>query len=124
MWAARSGRVSHYVTAGPRGPVAACAAGSGGQLRPPALDDKEGGVRNADVMHFDFLVLGSGIAGLSYALKVAEFGTVAIVTKDTADEGCTQYAQGGVCAVLDGLDSVAAHVHDTVVAGCFLNDSR
>lgn len=73
------------------------------------------------VQQFDFVVIGSGIAGLTYALKVAEYGSVAIITKDAASEGSTRYAQGGVCAVLDGTDSVADHVHDTMVAGGFLN---
>ncbi len=76
------------------------------------------------VHQVDFLVLGSGIAGLTYALKVAEYGTVAVVTKDYAHEGCTQYAQGGVCAVMDRHDSVALHVRDTMVAGAFLNDPQ
>ena len=69
-------------------------------------------------------VVGSGIAGLSYALKVAQYGTVALITKDFANEGCTQYAQGGVCAVLDRSDSVSDHVRDTMVAGAFLSDPQ
>lgn len=76
------------------------------------------------VRQYDYLVLGSGIAGLSYALKVAEYGQVAVITKDFANEGCTQYAQGGVCAVLDAADSVDSHVEDTIVAGAFLNDRK
>lgn len=76
------------------------------------------------VQHFDFVVVGSGIAGLSFALKAADHGRVAIITKAEIAEGCTQYAQGGVCAVLDAYDSVDAHIHDTMVAGAFLNDAR
>lgn len=76
------------------------------------------------VKQHDFLVIGSGIAGLTYALKVAQYGSVAIITKDHASEGCTRYAQGGVCAVLDKSDSVADHVRDTIVAGAYLNDQQ
>lgn len=76
------------------------------------------------VRQYDFAVVGSGIAGLTYALKVAKYGNVAILTKKKANDGCTQYAQGGVCAVLDASDSVEDHVHDTLVAGVYLNDRR
>uniref|UniRef100_A0A061SA55 L-aspartate oxidase n=1 Tax=Tetraselmis sp. GSL018 TaxID=582737 RepID=A0A061SA55_9CHLO len=73
-------------------------------------------------LDYDFVVVGSGIAGLTYANKVAEHGRVAVITKDEASEGCTQYAQGGICAVLDQHDSVDKHVRDTTVAGAYLND--
>ncbi|CAD7699405.1 unnamed protein product [Ostreobium quekettii] len=73
---------------------------------------------------YDFAVVGSGIAGLTYALKVAEYGSVAVITKAQAEEGCTRHAQGGISAVLGGWDSVEEHVRDTMVAGAFLNNRR
>src|SRR6266852_3808758 len=69
---------------------------------------------------FDFLVLGSGIAGLSYALKVAPHGRVAIVTKKDRAESNTNYAQGGIAAVTSKEDSVELHVRDTLEAGAGL----
>src|SRR5215471_4475542 len=69
---------------------------------------------------FDFLVLGSGIAGLSFALKVAPRGRVAIVTKKGRAESNTNYAQGGIAAVTSKEDSVEFHVRDTLQAGAGL----
>lgn len=69
---------------------------------------------------FDFLVLGSGIAGLFCALKLAPQGRVAIVTKKHRAESNTNYAQGGIAAVTSKEDSVALHVQDTLTAGAGL----
>src|SRR5579862_2377177 len=69
---------------------------------------------------FDFLVLGSGIAGLSFALKVAPYGRVAIITKKNRAESNTNYAQGGIAAVTSKEDSVEMHVRDTLEAGAGL----
>jgi L-aspartate oxidase len=69
---------------------------------------------------FDFLVLGSGIAGLSFALKVADRGRVAILTKKNRAESNTNYAQGGIAAVTSSEDSFELHVRDTLEAGAGL----
>lgn len=65
----------------------------------------------------DFLVVGSGIAGLSFALKAANVGKVLILTKSNEDESNTKYAQGGVAVVTDEADSFENHIQDTLVAG-------
>ncbi|MDK2908877.1 MAG: L-aspartate oxidase [Bacteroidales bacterium] len=70
----------------------------------------------------DFLVIGSGIAGLSFALKVAHKGKVLIVTKTRADETATRYAQGGIAAVMYTPDTYEKHIRDTMIAGDELND--
>src|SRR5216110_2222419 len=69
---------------------------------------------------FDFLVLGSGIAGLSFALKVAPRGRVAIITKKNRAESNTNYAQGGIAAVTSKEDSFEMHVQDTLESGAGL----
>jgi L-aspartate oxidase len=69
---------------------------------------------------FDFLVLGSGVAGLSFALKVAPAGSVAVVTKKKKGESNTNYAQGGIAAVFASDDSFEKHVADTLAAGAGL----
>jgi L-aspartate oxidase len=68
----------------------------------------------------DYLVLGSGIAGLSFALEAAEHGDVVIVTKRSRDESNTKYAQGGIASVLAQGDTFAAHIADTMTAGAGL----
>lgn len=65
----------------------------------------------------DFLIIGSGIAGLSYALKVAPFGKVCMITKANEDESNTKYAQGGIAAVMHRPDSYQKHIEDTLIAG-------
>jgi L-aspartate oxidase len=68
----------------------------------------------------DYLVIGTGVAGLSFALEAAASGDVLVVTKRSADESNTKYAQGGIAAVLGEGDSFAAHIADTVSAGAGL----
>lgn len=68
----------------------------------------------------DILVIGSGIAGLSFALKAAQHGSVCVVTKKERAASSTNYAQGGIAAVMAPDDSVELHVRDTLVAGAGL----
>ncbi len=72
----------------------------------------------------DFLVIGSGIAGLTFALKVASKGKVLIVAKDKTDETATKYAQGGIAAVMYTPDTYEKHIQDTLKAGDGLNDEK
>ncbi len=65
----------------------------------------------------DYLVIGSGIAGLSFALEAAKTGSVAVVTKKEKAEGSTNYAQGGIASVFDQDDSFDLHIEDTLKSG-------
>ena len=69
---------------------------------------------------YDALVIGSGASGLTFALKLADYAQVAVISKGSLREGSTLYAQGGISAVLDACDSVESHVEDTLVAGAGL----
>jgi L-aspartate oxidase len=70
----------------------------------------------------DVVVIGSGIAGLTAALRARELGSVLVVTKDVVASGSTQWAQGGIAAALGPGDSPEDHLHDTLVAGAGLCD--
>ncbi len=75
-----------------------------------------------EIHRSDYLVLGSGLAGLYFALELAERGTVTVLTKTVPESSNTQWAQGGISAVFDGDDSVASHVEDTLRVGAGLCD--
>lgn len=73
---------------------------------------------------YDFLVLGSGLAGLAFALKASKFGRVAVLSKTQLQTGNTEMAQGGIAAVISREDSADQHFQDTVVAGAGLCDEK
>ena len=72
----------------------------------------------------DVLVVGSGAAGLTAALNLAETRKVAVIAKGALGEGATGWAQGGIAAVLEKGDSFEAHINDTMIAGAGLNDRK
>ena len=75
------------------------------------------------VHRYDYLVIGSGIAGMSYALKVAATGKVALICKTTLEEANTALAQGGVASVTNlEVDNFEKHIEDTMIAGDYLSD--
>ena len=73
-------------------------------------------------INFDILVIGSGLAGQSAALRLAKHCKVGLISKRALDDSASNWAQGGIAAVLDDQDSVEAHIQDTLTAGGFLND--
>lgn len=70
----------------------------------------------------DVLVIGSGAAGLSLALRLAQHHSVIVLSKGPISEGSTLYAQGGIAAVFDDTDSISSHVEDTLIAGAGIVD--
>jgi L-aspartate oxidase len=79
------------------------------------------------VYKYDFLIIGAGVAGMSYALKVARAkkGKVCMICKASLDEANTSFAQGGVASVTNlKLDNFAKHINDTMVAGDFISDPQ
>ncbi|GHV50340.1 L-aspartate oxidase [Bacteroidia bacterium] len=75
------------------------------------------------IKRFDFLVIGSGIAGMSFALKVANKGTVALIAKTNLEEANTYFAQGGIASVTNLIsDNFDKHIDDTMIAGAWLSN--
>src|SRR5689334_13870338 len=72
----------------------------------------------------EYIVIGSGVAGLRAALELAQAGRVTVLTKDRLDESNTEYAQGGVAVALSDEDEIALHIEDTLVAGAGLCDEK
>ena len=74
--------------------------------------------------HHDVLIIGSGAAGLSLALRLADHARIALISKGPLTEGATLYAQGGISVVLDKGDSFSSHIKDTLTAGAGLCDEE
>jgi len=75
------------------------------------------------MQQFDVLIIGSGLAGLSLALRTAEHKKICLISKRTIDDSASNWAQGGIAAVLNDDDSVEAHIQDTLTAGAGLCDA-
>lgn len=76
------------------------------------------------MLNFDVLIIGSGLAGQAAALRLADQCRVALISKRKLEDSASGWAQGGIAAVLDTQDSIDAHIHDTFVAGAWLNDEK
>ena len=77
------------------------------------------------VYKYDFLIIGSGVAGMSYALKIARAhqGKICMICKTTLDEANTTFAQGGVASVTNlEVDNFDKHIEDTMIAGDYISD--
>ena len=79
------------------------------------------------VFKYDFLIIGSGVAGMSYALKIARAhkGKICMICKSSLDEANTSFAQGGIASVTNlELDDFNKHIEDTMIAGDFISDRK
>ena len=74
------------------------------------------------MIEYDFVVVGTGVSGLSFALEASQHGSVAIITKRASENSNTAWAQGGICCVADDEDSFESHIADTIDAGAGLCD--
>lgn len=74
--------------------------------------------------YFDFIIVGSGLAGLNGSLEAAKHGTVLIVTKAALQESNTNYAQGGIASVISKPDNFKSHIQDTIIAGAKHNNRK
>ena len=74
-------------------------------------------IRDIENLDTDIVIVGSGAAGLTLALRTADFARVTVLSKGDLQEGATYYAQGGIAAVLDDSDSIYSHVEETLRAG-------
>src|SRR3989338_6821583 len=75
-------------------------------------------------MKTDFLVIGSGLSGLYFALNASKYGKCIVATKDKISESNTRYAQGGIAAVFGKYDSFESHIKDTLITGAGLCDEK
>ena len=74
------------------------------------------------MIEYDFVIVGTGVSGLSFALEASKYGSVAVITKRASENSNTTWAQGGICCVADDEDSFESHIADTVDAGAGLCD--
>lgn len=75
-------------------------------------------------MYSDYIIIGTGLAGLTSALTLVESGTVLFISKDALQSGSTPLAQGGLAAVISSEDTFSKHIQDTMVAGAFYNNQK